>query len=133
MKRIHLRRLRAERDSIERADAISWALLIFGLVRTVAWVVMMVFVALGLIGVASFHWASHVATLVVFVTFISFYANAATDLDQVTAAWAAIRAGRAHAQSVDTEHATRSASEDTLARIESVAELIHDELQRQDR
>ena len=121
-----LRRHRAERQHIERADQISWALLIFGVVRTVAWLVMMGFVALGLLGVTSFHWASHLATLVVFVTFISFYANAATDLDQVTAAWAAIRAGKAHAQGLRNEQVGDGSRDEILTRIEELAELIHD-------
>lgn len=124
------RRNRQERRESERADQISWGLLIFGLVRMVAWIVMMVFVGLGLLGVDTFKWASHLGTLVVFVTLISFYANAATDLDAVTAAWAAIRAGKAHAQGLRNEASGAEGHAETLVRIEALAELIHDHQMR---
>jgi uncharacterized protein YcsI (UPF0317 family) len=39
---------------------------------------------------------------IVFVSMISLYANAATDYDQVTSAWAAIHAARAHHQAIET-------------------------------
>lgn len=92
----------------------------------VAWILMMVFVGLGLLGISAFHWAAHLGTLVVFVTLISFYANAATDLDAVTAAWAAIRAGKAHAQGLRNERAGDAGHAEILQRIESLAEMIHD-------
>ena len=121
-----MRPLRRKREHIERADQISWTLLLFALVRCVAWVIMMGLVGLGLLGVPGFAWAAHLAALVWFVSLISFYANAATDLDTVTSAWAAVRAGRAHSQGVDIEAASADRHASTLERIEALAELIHD-------
>lgn len=99
----------------------------------IAWVVMMMFVGLGLVGAEPFEWASKLGQLVVFVTLISFYANAATDLDAVTAAWAAIRAGRAHEQAVRTEESGADSHAATLARIESLQEAIYEHMLRQER
>jgi hypothetical protein len=121
------RRIRHERRKIERADAISWALLVFGLLRTVAWVGMIVLVLGGN------HWALSLAGRIVFVALISFYANAATDLDQVTAAWAAIRAGRAHAQGVRNEQEDLAAHREALEHLEQLAELIHSHQLRQEK
>lgn len=95
-----------------------------------AWLVMMAFTLLGLVGVTTFEWAYRVADLVVFVALISYYANAATDLDAVTAAWAAIRAGKAHAQGVANEGVVR---DDVLARLEALSEAIYDHALRSER
>jgi putative solute:sodium symporter small subunit len=91
-----------------------------------AWILMVVFVGLGLLGVSEFFWASRLGNLVVFVTLISFYANAATDLDALTSAFAAIRAGRAHAQGIRNEEVGVDSHEELLRRIESMTELIHE-------
>ena len=92
----------------------------------VAWLAMIVCVILGLLHVSGFAWAKSIGGLVVFVTLISFYANAATEAGNVTAAWAAIRAGRAHAQGVESEQVSQAAHIEMLGRIHDLAELIHE-------
>lgn len=118
-----------KRHHIERADQVSWFLLLFGVVRMVAWVIMMCCVGAGLLHVPGFGWAANISGEVFFVSLISFYANAATDLDAVTAAWAAIRAGKAHAQGVQNESVVR---DDVLARVEALQELIYEHQLREE-
>lgn len=71
-------------------------LLIAGIARIIAWTILAVLIGLGLIGVPGFHWSKIVASSIPFVVLISVYANWATDLDQATAAYAALIAARAH-------------------------------------
>lgn len=134
MKRLWgLRRTPVPHRVVNRADRLSVFLIVFGFVRMMGWVVMMVCVGLGLLGVPEFQWASRSAKLVWFVSLISFYANAATDLDALTAAWAALRAGRAHGQAKRVEDLTTGGHADVLERIEALAETIHDHQLRQER
>jgi hypothetical protein len=77
-------------------------LLIFGIARVAAWVVLGTLVACGLAGVTDLAWAKTVAESLPFIALISIYANAATDLDGATAAFAALVAADVHHQVVAT-------------------------------
>jgi hypothetical protein len=93
-----------QKAQAQRAIRISWFMLIFGVLRTTSWVVLAALYFVGpYIGI------SHIDALfgsIVFVAMISLYANAATDYDQVTSAWAAIHAARAHHTAIEAaEHA----------------------------
>lgn len=71
-------------------------LLTAGIVRIVGWTILGICCGLGLLHVDGFTWAKALATSVPFVAMISIYANWATDLDQATAAYAALVASNAH-------------------------------------
>lgn len=131
-----MRRIRAslrapfgKRLSISSADRVSWGLFLFSGARCVAWVLLLVCVALGMLGVSALSWARHAAEGLAFVTLISLYANAASDFNGMTSAWAAIRAGAAHAQVASTE----SGGLVGTAEILSAVELVLDEVRRQER
>jgi hypothetical protein len=88
-----------QKAKAEKAIRVSWFMLIFGVVRTLGWIVL---AALYFVG--PFIGITHIEALfgsIVFVAMISLYANAATDYDQVTSAWAAIHAARAHRTAIE--------------------------------
>lgn len=74
----------------------SLVLLWFGIARTTSWLILGSMVALGLMHVGPFDWAAILSRSVPFVALISIYANAATDFDAVSAAFAALVAADAH-------------------------------------
>lgn len=118
--------LRRRHREIERADRISRGLLIFALVRGCGWLLLIVCVALGLAGVSGFHWAASLGGLVVFITLISLYANAEGEFAQAAGYWAALRAGKAHAQGLRNEQVGATGADEVLERIENLTETIHD-------
>jgi hypothetical protein len=75
-----------------RAIILLWT----GAARTAAWVTLGIFIALGLAHIGAFDWASDLSKSIAFVALISIYANAATDFDAATAAFAALVAADAH-------------------------------------
>lgn len=83
-------------DQARRQRRLSLFLLIFGLIRMTAWCILGVIIVLGLAHLEALSWAKQLAESVPFVVLVSIYANIATDLDQVCAAFAALVAADAH-------------------------------------
>lgn len=88
-----------QRGHIASQRTRSLVLLIFGVIRIIAWSVLAVLIGLGLAHVHGFAWAKALAESLPFVVMISIYANWATDLDAATAAFAALVAADASASS----------------------------------
>jgi hypothetical protein len=80
----------------------SLVLLVFGVVRIIAWTILGACVGAGLLHAGGFTWAKDLAESVPFVALISLYANWATDVDAATAAFAALVASDSHAAVVST-------------------------------
>lgn len=93
----------------------SLYLLVFGIVRIVAWMILGVLVSLGLAHVGGFAWAKDLSESVPFVALISIYANWATDLDAATAAFAALVAADGRAATVKAGHRDFSVVENDIA------------------
>ena len=102
-RRLHRRSAtRLDPGTVNKQRHRSLVLLLFGVIRIIAWTILGAVVGAGLLGVSEFAWAKVLAESVPFVAMISIYANWATDLDAATAAFAALVASDSHAAVVAT-------------------------------
>ena len=104
-RRAHLRTLSHAHISKQRRTAL-W-LTIFSAVRTVAWLICMLLIAIYEAGWHSsfLHGFVHLSSLVVWVSFISYYCNASTDGANLMAGIAALFSADSHAAAVSTSTA----------------------------
>jgi hypothetical protein len=116
--RSHVRSLRRSHIATQRRR--SLLLLLFGIVRIIAWMILGACVILGLAHMQGFGWAKVLSESVPFVSMISIYANWATDLDAATAAFAALVAADSHSA---VEASREMLSVDVTAIEEDIARL----------
>jgi len=121
--RAHLGSMSHKRISGQRRLAI-W-LSAGAAIRTLIWIT-----AMGLIvahwagaGGSFLHWFTSLSATVIFVTFISFYCNAATDLAGFTASIAALFSADSHAAVVSTGQTLQADMEELQADVERLAGL----------
>jgi hypothetical protein len=105
----------------------SLVLLVFAIVRVACWLVVAAVVSAGLAGADAFAWAKHLAESLPFVVLISVYANAATDLDSGTSAFAALVASDVHAQVALAGSMLAADLAEVQEDIDKIAELQGDE------
>ncbi len=98
-----MREQKAVSGQRRRAATLLW----FGLIRIILWLALSACIIAGLLHAEHFTWAKVLAESLPFVVLISLYANIATDLDAVTAAFAALVAADAHrAAAIAASHQT---------------------------
>jgi hypothetical protein len=110
-------------DLINKQRHRALVLLLFCGVRIVAWMILAVLIGAGLLGLGGFTWAKTLAESLPFVVMISIYANWATDLGALIAAFAALVASDVHHDVVATGRALAADLDELEADVARLAGL----------
>jgi len=121
--RAHLGAMSHKRVSGQRRLAL-WLTMAAAL-RTVIWVTAMALIVAHWCGAGGpfLHWFTSLSATVIFVTFISFYCNAATDLAGFTASIAALFSADSHAATITTGQLLQADLDELQADVEHLAGL----------
>jgi hypothetical protein len=108
---------------------------VFAAVRTVAWVICMLLIAAHWLGAGGpfLHWFVSLSSTVLFVTMISFYCNASTDMANFAASLAALFSADSHATAIAADSSPAedfaralSANADVLAKLDGLDGKVAD-------